>query len=91
MNLMFALADSFDQNIGSWKLTNLRAATDMFNNSGLTRTNYESTLLGWSQSNNTPNGITLGAENIKYCDESGRNALINQFNWVIEKDLKSCD
>jgi surface protein len=88
---MFALADSFDQNIGSWKLTNLQAAIGMFNNSGLSRTNYESTLLGWSQSNNTPNGIMLGAENIKYCDEAGRNALINQFKWVIEKDLKSCD
>ena len=98
---MFKSALKFDSNLGSWDLRSIidlpgresDMLGDMLNNSGLSQSNYESTLLGWSQNPNTPNNITLGAESLVYCDELGRDSLINNLDWIILGDIKipDCD
>ncbi len=91
---MFEDASAFDRSLSDW---NLNAAIDlggpaeglraMLTRSGLSRENYEATLLGWSQNPNTPDNLTLGAETLQYCDTAGRNALLSQ-GWTINGDVQ---
>ncbi len=93
MSNLFNGASSFDQSIGNWNLSSLSGAESMLDNCGLSVENYESTLLAWSQNPNTPNAIDLGALNLVYCDEEGRNQLINDLAWTIAGDSQdpACD
>ena len=94
MNGMFLNATSFNHDIGGWDLRSIVAlATNsyMLDSSGLSIENYEATLLGWSQNPNTPSNLELGAESLQYCDEAGRNALINNLGWNINGDSKASD
>ncbi len=66
---MFNSADSFDQNLGSWGLNiNGVSMGAMFSNSGLSLQNYSATITGWADNPNTPEGITLGASGLNYCN-----------------------
>ncbi len=92
MNRMFLGATSFNQPIGNWDISRLRLGAwrgvdNLFNNSGLSRTNYENTLLGWANNPTTPNGLMLGSENLKYCDTTGRDMLIAK-GWTIDGDVQ---
>lgn len=62
---------------------------DLFNNSGLLQANYKATLKGWSKLNTIPSNLELGATNLTYCYEIGRNALIAK-GWTITGDSKEC-
>ena len=89
---MFSRALLFNQNLGSWNLSKIQFDEFdlgfMLSNSGLSKQNYEATLLGWAQNSNTPDNLNLGASNLQYCDEEGRNILINDKGWVIQGDTK---
>ncbi len=85
---MFSNAISFNQSLEFWDLSNLSEATGMLDDCGMSTSNYESTLLAWSLSSNTPDDILLGALNLVYCDEVGRNGLINNLNWTIVGDIQ---
>jgi len=87
----FRNAASFNQDLGSWNISKVTDMTAMMNNSGLSSTNYDATLTGWSQNPNTPDSISLGAVNLSYCmSEDDRNNLINNKNWTITGDTKNC-
>ncbi len=83
---MFANAISFNHALGTWNLTNLIEAEHMLDACGMSTPNYEATLLGWSSNVNTSNDLGLGALDLVYCDDTGRNALINTFGWQIVGD-----
>ena len=94
MTAMFDLASSFNQNLSDWNLTSIAdeptidfdfLVERMLNNSGLSQANYEATLLGWSENPDTPDNLNLGALNLEYCDETGRNALLAK-GWTIIGD-----
>ena len=95
MGGMFRNARTFDQNLGTWDLLSITndpttgslGLTNMLDNCGLSQANYEATLLGWSENPNTPNELNLGALNLEYCDETGRDALLAK-GWIIEGDLQ---
>lgn len=62
----------------------------MFNNSGMSSSKYSATLIGWGNQGNVfiPNGITLGAVGISFCNDSDtdyfRNTvLISENGWTI--------
>ncbi|SFC49394.1 surface protein [Flagellimonas taeanensis] len=61
MSYMFQEAAAFDQNLGGWNISNVTNMSNMFNNSGMSTLNYSETLLGWSNQDNVPVNITLGA------------------------------
>jgi surface protein len=83
MNTMFYGASLFNQDIGFWDVRNVTVMEGMFDESGLSTSNYDAILSGWSQQT-VQQGITLGANNIAYCDgEIARQRLIDTYLWTI--------
>ena len=91
MYCMFDSANSFNQNIGSWNIQNVLSCGLMLNNTALSVDNYNSTLNGWS-SQQVQQNIELGAIGLEYSldGETGRNTLINNYNWTITGDIFVC-
>lgn len=88
---MFRDASNFNQNLGDWNVGNVTNMSNMLNSSGLSRQNYDSTLIGWEDFNLSSN-VSLGAEGLVYCNgESARDQLINTYNWTITEDDLFCE
>lgn len=96
---MFEGANAFNQSLADWNISNADDMIGMLNLSGLSTANYDATLLGWSslQTGETkvPDEITLGSEDLLYCDETGHNKLTDPiadggFGWTINDDSKNC-
>ena len=97
-NAAFALngASAFDQDLGQLNFTNkLAAMNGMLDNSGLSKQNYDKTLIGWYNRSRAIFGgltdITLGSTNLTYClAEEERQLLIDTYNWSIGGDSEGC-
>ena len=80
VNHMF-YGSGFNQTLGKWNIGKVLDMTNMLDVSGISFSNYDTTLIGWQASAHQPN-ITLGAVSITYCAASDkRNLLINTSNW----------
>lgn len=68
---MFNGATNFNQNLGAWEVLSISSMASMFNNSGMSSFNYSATLRGWASlgDENIPDGISLGAGLISYCND----------------------
>ena len=83
-------ASSFDQNLGTWDISNVTTMTSMLNNSGITTTNYDNTLKGWS-AQTVQTGVTLNAQGLFFCNASAeRDDLINIHGWTIVDAGQQC-
>ena len=90
MRLMFENATSFNQNLGGWDVTNLNLAVNMFNNSGLSVSNYDNLLTGWSGQSLRSN-VSFGAQGIYYCTAGAvRTNIELSFNWTITDEGPGC-
>ena len=92
---MFADAITFNQNVGSWDISAGVQFENMLDSSGLSRTNYDSLLIGWARLHNgevqIPLNGNLGATGLSYCaGDSARNKLINTYGWTITDEGKDC-
>ena len=77
---------SFNQDIGSWDVSNVINMNLMFNNSGISTANYDAILQGWA-SQTVQNNVILGAVGLFYCNaEAERQSLIDNFGWTFEGD-----
>lgn len=86
----FNNASSFDQSLENWDISNATTMQRMLDNSGLSRNNYEDTLVGWESQANVPSSIPLGALNLEYARGDAINArdrLINTNGWFIAGDI----
>ncbi len=84
---MFSNAYSFDFNLGNWDMSNALSMVGMLQNSGLSTTNYDATLIGWASADNTPINITLGANGLTYCNAVAEHqSLIENYYWTIHGD-----
>ena len=84
-SFMFAGASAFNRPLNAWNVSNVTAMINMFNSSGLSTSNYSSTLVGWAAQTVQPN-VSLGAGTIHYNSnvQSSRNVLTNApNNWTI--------
>ena len=54
----------------------------MFSNTSLSTTNYENTLKGWSALT-LQNNVNFNGGYSKYCDNTGRQAILTNFSWTI--------
>ncbi|MEQ9412580.1 MAG: BspA family leucine-rich repeat surface protein, partial [Cyclobacteriaceae bacterium] len=90
MRLMFENATSFDQDLSGWDVTNLNLAVSMFNNSGLSVSNYDKLLEGWAALPVRSN-VSFGAQGIYYCSaQAARDVLTTTFNWNITDGGPKC-
>ncbi|WP_299101065.1 BspA family leucine-rich repeat surface protein [uncultured Winogradskyella sp.] len=90
MRSMFRDASAFNQNLVDWDISNITNATNMLDDSGLSRENYDASLIAWSDLTLTP-GLTLGADNLLYCDAlQQRQSIIDNYGWNILGDILDC-
>jgi hypothetical protein len=91
MSFMFNSATSFNQNIGAWNINLMSNMNNMLDNCGLSQTNYDNLLIGWSAS--PPFAIGLGATNMQYTQPpsaaaTARNTvLIGTYGWSFVGDI----
>lgn len=88
----FRGASAFDQNLGGWDLTNVTTLVAMLNNSGMSVTNYDATLVGW-EAQNPPTGLTLGATGLHYCSAAAEHTELQNpatHNWSITDAGQEC-
>jgi hypothetical protein len=65
---------------------------NMLHKSGLSKQNYDATLLDWSKNKTIPKGIILNSNNLKYCkSKEARQKLIDEYGWKIEGDELDCE
>lgn len=87
MSYMFSEAASFDRDLGNWNIGKVEFMTGMLDNSGMSKENFNATLIGWSnfvEQNNGPDGIILGMDNLTFCGQEvgdAANTLSNIHAW----------
>jgi surface protein len=87
MSYMF-YATAFNQPIGSWDVGNVTDMSGMFYNNGLSTTNYDATLIGWSTitspETTLKSNVNFSGGYSTYCNgASARNLLISTYGWTI--------
>ncbi|MBW8243513.1 BspA family leucine-rich repeat surface protein [Muricauda oceani] len=82
---MFEDAESFNQDLSNWNVQEMENMTNLFKGSGLSNTNYDKILIGWSQLPSLKSGVQLGAPDNYYCSAADeRQYLIDTYGWVID-------
>ena len=97
MERAFFEASSFDQDLSDWNITSvtddnyrdLGGMRDIFSNSGMSKMNYDNTLIGWSVQSVDPN-VTFGVEGLKYCNGTDARATLVTAGWSISGDSQDC-
>ncbi|WP_431121591.1 BspA family leucine-rich repeat surface protein [Flagellimonas flava] len=85
MSYMFDSAIVFNQNLGGWNINNVNNMAHMLDGSGMSRDNYDASLIGWANNPNTPDAITLGAAGLYHCFAfEAVDFLDNTKEWFIE-------
>jgi len=89
MGFTFLGTSSFNQNLGNWQVSKVTNMESVFDGAGLSSSNYESILTGWSTQTLKSN-LTLGAAGLKYCSPTAHELLASDYNWQILGDRRAC-
>lgn len=91
LNGLFRNALVFDQDLGEWNMGNVSTMWNFLGNSALSRKNYDSTLIKWTESNNLSFGVPFDAGKSEFClGAAARNKLMNEFAWNIIDAGENC-
>lgn len=86
---IFDYALSFNQDLSGWDISNVKDYLG-FEGSGIDAGNYDSALAAWS-SLSVQSGLYFRAKGLEYCDERGRNEMIQNHNWTFDGDAQFCE
>jgi hypothetical protein len=92
MDYMFQNASAFDQNLGSWNVTSLTNAWEMFEGVALSTANYDALLIGWD-AQELQSGVLFDGGNSHYCSQAAIDARENmELNdgWTIYDAGQAC-
>ncbi|NQZ45034.1 MAG: BspA family leucine-rich repeat surface protein [Flavobacteriaceae bacterium] len=93
---MFESCALFDQDLGSWDISSLVNARFMFSGAGLSKRNYDNTLIGWRRLDPEETKIptNVDARNLtlsSFClADEARQELIDDFGWTITDGGQDC-
>jgi len=97
MYSMFKSTTAFNQSIESWNVSKVTNMVGMFTNAGLSKANYDATLIGWSTIASTetvlqPN-VVFDAGNSKYCNGASARSILTSspYNWTITDGGQDCN
>ena len=90
MSRLFLQASSFDQDLSAWDIGSLDNGASLFSYSGMSKENYDLTIIGWNAQDVIP-GVTIGAIDLLFCEgESARENLMSSDGWSFLGDMKDC-
>jgi len=92
MNGMFNDA-VFNQSLENWDVSSVISMSGMFGEfGGFSNTNYDKTLMGWSQLPSLQNNVQLDAPSNQFClSEEARQSIIDIYGWTINDGGKAVD
>ena len=85
MQSMFNGAVAFDQAITGWNIKTVSNMTDMFANAGISKANYDLTLLNWASQSPLQNSVIFNSGTAKYSYGSvsdARLSIITNYGWT---------
>ncbi len=91
----FNNAIAFNQSLASWNVSAVTAAANGLSNSGMSRENYDATLIAWN-AQSLQNTVTLGANGLTYCLATAARANMTAsvasggYGWTITGDTRNC-
>ncbi|NAS12892.1 BspA family leucine-rich repeat surface protein [Poritiphilus flavus] len=88
MSSTFNGASAFDQDLGNWDMGQLTSGVTMLNNSGLSISNWDATLIGW-QDQGFSNTVTIGASGLEYCKAVAERTSLNSGSFNVSSDTLS--
>lgn len=82
---MFNASRSFDQNIGSWNVSNVSNMNGIFRGPGMSTTNYDALLNGWSSLGSLKSSVAFDGGSSKYSSAAtaARQNLVSTHGWSI--------
>lgn len=84
MRRMFFRNTQFDQDVGSWNVAQVNNMSEMFAQTGLSRENYDNTLLGWAALPNLQSNVVFDGGNSEFCEATdARQFIIDTYGWTI--------
>ena len=90
MSNAFQSRGDFNGGLSYWDVSSVTDMSFMFDNSGVSASNYDAILTGWSQQDVQSN-VVLGADGLNYCSgEAARQILIDTYGWTIADGGLDC-
>jgi len=83
---MFSNAIAFNQNLGSWNISNVLDVSEMFTGVRLSTFNYDRLLLGWSALNLKSNLNFNAGSSSFFRSSDARQQIINTYGWSIQDE-----